>query len=728
MNQKVERFLESKLNNNKGIEIHNPELYISDGDGNGELSDKANNKIEVVYDKIGYIIDVDAVVKNKRKLDQSLPYFNNTANNIASTVVKLQDCSLAYGSKKIIDNLTFEINNRDKIALVGQNRSGKSSLIKLIAKIIEPDSGSVIEKNGTHVVYVDQEITLLQNNDSEDTIFDNVLQSNNKINDIISTAFGHTFDSLSSEKQDNVTMLTGIINDNNLKIIEKIYLRTLELCDFFNINIAKKIKTCSGGELKKVQLIGSLLYPSDLILFDEPTNHLDIYAVSQLTTILNNTKVAAICISHDRQFLDDITNEYWEIWDKKIYKHTNCNYNNYLANRESRLGNDAVVDNKRDAYIKREYKWVAAGVKARGVKDKGRMDRYQDTVAVDKAKVLDKVECVIPDPEHLGTRIVDIESLSINIEMVNLVDKFNFRIGKRDRIGIVGNNGSGKSTFIDTILSQMEGVSIESHANITQGTVKWGSNTKPLYLDQYKKLENNDVSVFDFISEGKERLDFGNGSISTYKYLKNWLFGNDQYRQPIRSLSGGERARLVLAKKLLKPANLLIFDEPTNDLDVDTIELLEESLGNYKAPVVIISHDRRFLDNVCNVIFKFDPSSPHPIISYGNYTDYCNKYEKKIVDILPQLDVATIKPIVENNGNVNPKLIRANKARKREIEKKIQSLETTISKINIFLLDPTNYDQENSGSLIAKIQQEYNRLELKKKELDSLYEEFFTLE
>ncbi len=585
------------------------------------------------------------------------------------SIVLLKQLELNYVTKDILKDISLQISKGEKYALVGNNRSGKSSLLKIIAKKLEPDGGEVIYSKGVRVGYVTQELQDLSLNG-----MDFIKVVNNDIFQLL-TEYGKTpnqylHDSLEACKAFEY---------------EK---RLTDLCNLFKIsNLNKLMSDNSGGINKKIQLIGAFLFYSDLVLLDEPTNHLDIEGIMELEKYLNNSTQAIVTVSHDRKFLDNVTNHFLETWDKRIYVHKG-DYSNYLDSKSRRLENESIDNWKLGQYLKRELKWVNAGVKARATKDKGRLQRFYEAKESVATRTNQLVEMVIPEPTQLGTRVVDIENLIIEQDGKVVFGPMTFKFEKFTKVGIVGPNGSYKSTFIKAILDQL------SPNFTTKGTIKKGLNTQFLYMEQEKNSLDNDMSVFDYIGEGKERINLGQDTlINTYKYLDNWLFFKDQHRTLIKNLSGGEKSKLVLAKKLQKPANFLILDEPTNDLDLDTILLLETNLKEYDGPIIIISHDRQFLNHICNVIISTNETKP--IISFGNYDSYEEKYLSQTQLISEPEQVKESKP--------NPKEERREAARIRELEKQISTLEQTILSIETQLLDPKVYsDYIKTNELVDK--------------------------
>jgi ABC transport system ATP-binding/permease protein len=599
------------------------------------------------------------------------------------SLITLKNIGVNFVTKPILNDINLQLSKNEKLALIGNNRSGKSTLMKIISKKLEPDQGEVIMTKGVRVKYVAQELTEL-NSTVEKFIKDDNQDIFQLISEYEKTPNQHLHDILDTKNAfDYQSRLKKMYQDFNLEP-----------------NVSK-ISQLSGGQLKKLQLISALLFGSDLVLLDEPTNHLDIEAIDYLESYINQSKNSFLIISHDRKFLDNICKTFIEIWNKRIYTHTG-NYQQFLVSKQARLENESVEEWKIKQYLKREINWVAAGVQARGVKDKGRMGRYTALKERDKPMTNKTVDMVIPEPLHLGTRILDFENFNIIKGDQKVLGPLNLKIEKDYKIGIIGPNGAYKSTFIKAIQNQLPSVFF------TTGTMKTGQNTKFLYFEQDKASLNDEELVFNYISEGKERIDFANqGSISTYKYLDNWMFYKDQYNTQIKNLSGGEKSKLLLAKKLLEPTNFLILDEPTNDLDLDTMMLLETNLASYQAPLIIVSHDREFLNHTCNLIMSFEPNNL--VISYGNYDDYANKYSNK--NQSNHIDESD-----NTKTKLNSKDIRRLAAQKRELEKQISTLEASIKKIDEDLTIPEIYsDYTKTNELLSK----KDRLKLRLSEFEN---------
>jgi ABC transport system ATP-binding/permease protein len=475
----------------------------------------------------------------------------------------------------------------------------------------------------------------------------------------------------------------------------------------------------SGGQIRKKQLNRIINLQNGIVLLDEPTNHLDLENINWLETRIKYSTSAFVIISHDRTFLDNVCNQIWELDNGKLYIHIG-GYTAYLMNKQARLENQTTIDYRTKQYLKRELKWVNSGVQARGTKDKGRLSRFYEKKDNFRRQRDDKVDLLIPEPKLVGSRILEIENLNLvfnpEIDKIVKIEKFNknekqrktmvrdftWSFNKDQKIALIGKNGSGKSTFLKLILGLIP---------LTSGTIKMGQNTQVLYLDQHKEQLDLDNTPFEYMGNGLERIPFGaeNETIGTRKYLGNWLFQKEDYNRHIRLLSGGEKSRLTLAKQLTQPANFLIFDEPTNDLDLDSIRILEEALIDYEGPVIIVSHDKSFINRICNYVFDFDGFGN--IITFtGNYDEYIDYKSSKTSflkfkeDNEPDFsDMKTASALRETK-----KEERRKNNLKEKLEKEIAVLELRIKEKKALFDDPEIYKDMPK---VTKLHTELGRLE-----------------
>ena len=427
-----------------------------------------------------------------------------------------------------------------------------------------------------------------------------------------------------------------------------------------------KLENLSGGEKRQISLNSAFEIKPDILILDEPTNHLDIIAIQKLEEKIKSFEGGVVLVSHDRYFLDNIVTRMVEIRDGKLFNHYG-NYQDYLESKAVRLEIELTQDDRKNAFLKRELNWVRAGVSGRGTKDKGRMDRYNNLKNEKGVLKEEEPNLLLPPTKPLGNKVINLENLEVQIGEKTVVKDLNLMFQPKTILGVVGANGSGKTTLIKTILGQILP---------KKGRVIVGLNTEFNYQDQEKQHLNIHKTPFEEIGEGQETTDFGEGKVGTRNYLKRFLFTNNQMISSISNFSGGEKARLLLAKVLKKGGNCLILDEPTNDLDLETISALEESLLNFEGVAILVSHDRYFLNQVCNKILSLEGDG-YFILCDGNYENLL--VEKKKIESL--FDISSLK-VEDQNLKVkqpHPKKIQ------KEIQKEINKIESRISKVEIII-------------------------------------------
>jgi len=620
------------------------------------------------------------------------------ANTSYQTVLlKGIEISLHFGQRTILDNITFEVKSGEIIGVVGRNGCGKSTFLKLLASHLEPDSGKFEHKSNSNIAYIAQEVELENDLSVFETIAKGWIEGKITSND------------------DELVYIADIINQSdpwkklNIELHEVVFDAVNSIIQDFGCPDASKIvNSLSGGEKRKVAMAKILVSKPDLLLLDEPTNHLDLDSIKLLEQNLKKYPKAVILVSHDRYFLDQITNKMIEVFDGKLFIHSG-NYQEFLIDKAKRVEIATIEDERRVAFLKRELNWVRAGVKARGTKDKGRMQRFQDLKNQKGALIEKNPELLLPDILPLGNKIINFEDTALSIGNKKIVQDLNFSFQQGDRIGLIGSNGSGKTTLIKAILGK---------TNLEAGKIVVGQNTSFCYQDQEKTNLDLEKNPFEEIGQGQESIDFGSKTISTRGYLRRLLFSNQQIMTKIKYFSGGERARVVLAKILHKGGNFLILDEPTNDLDLETIRLLEESLLNFDGCGIIVSHDRYFLNRVCTHILSIEGDGKYVLIS-GNYEDYEARKARLYTPILAE----TSEPTTSDESEIKPKQsakeLRLKEKNLKNIEKKIETLERQISVLEGEFYDPVFYNQKME-IINSKIE---NHLKLKAS-LDQLVQEW----
>lgn len=498
-----------------------------------------------------------------------------------------------FTQRKIFEDASFYLQEQEKVGVIGINGTGKSTLLKMIAGIEEPDSGEVIYANQIVVHYLPQ----MPEFDPDATVLESVLS-------YASVGSVHK----ESNKDEHEMW--------NLESSAKSMMTKLGIYDF-----DEKTGHLSGGQKKRLALVAVLLTPCDVLLLDEPTNHLDAEMAEWLENYLKNYRGAMIMVTHDRYFLDSVCNRIVEVDHGKIYSYE-TNYSGYLEARAQRIESMEVSERKRQAFLKKEIEWIRRGAKARTTKQKARIERYE-TLRDQKAMQADKQVEMSSISSRMGRTTVELSHIHKEYEDRVLIDDFSYIFLKQDRIGFVGSNGCGKTTLMKIIDQRIEP---DSGEVIIGQTIKIGYYTQEIEQDPSAGIAYMDpkLRVIDYIKNTAEFVRTQDGLISASAMLDKFLFPPEEQYGLIEKLSGGEKRRLNLLRVLMEAPNVLILDEPTNDLDITTLAILEDYLDNYEGIVITVSHDRYFLDRVVQRIFAFEEGGQ--LRQYeGGYTDYRNK-------------------------------------------------------------------------------------------------------
>ena len=498
-----------------------------------------------------------------------------------------------FTQRKIFEDASFYLQEQEKVGVIGINGTGKSTLLKMIAGMEEPDSGEVIYANQIVVHYLPQ----MPEFDPDATVLESVLS-------YVSVGSVHK----ESNKDEHEMW--------NLESSAKSMMTKLGIYDF-----DEKTGHLSGGQKKRLALVAVLLTPCDVLLLDEPTNHLDAEMAEWLENYLKNYRGAMIMVTHDRYFLDSVCNLIVEVDHGKIYSYE-TNYSGYLEARAQRIESMEVSERKRQSFLKKEIEWIRRGAKARTTKQKARIERYE-TLRDQKAMQADKQVEMNSISSRMGRTTVELSHIHKEYEDRVLIDDFSYIFLKQDRIGFVGSNGCGKTTLMKIIDQRIEP---DSGEVIIGQTIKIGYYTQEIEQDPSAGIAYMDpkLRVIDYIKNTAEFVRTQDGLISASAMLDKFLFPPEEQYGLIEKLSGGEKRRLNLLRVLMEAPNVLILDEPTNDLDITTLAILEDYLDNYEGIVITVSHDRYFLDRVVRRIFAFEEGGQ--LRQYeGGYTDYRNK-------------------------------------------------------------------------------------------------------
>ena len=597
-------------------------------------------------------------------------------------LVTLENINKSYSEKTLLKDVFLGINDGDKIGLIGINGAGKSTFLKIIAGKEDFFDGTRTQGKNIRIEYLSQDVEF--KNDT--TVIEQIFKGDTKemkllmeYEDILSK-----IESGDLSLNDRFIKLQSEIDTLNLWSLEN---EAKSILNKLGINnYSEKMVNLSGGQRKRVFLASALITPCELLILDEPTNHLDSNSIEWLEEYLNGRKGSLVKITHDRYFLDRVSNKIIELDRGNLYSYEG-NYTKYLEKKVERIEIEKNQEAKRQALIRNELKWVKRGAKARTTKQKARLDRFQELV--NKEYVENNTDIKINYVgSRLGKKIIEIENLNKSFDNKVIVNNFNYIFTKEDRIGIVGDNGAGKTTF----LKMLEGAIKQDSGEINIGeTVKIG-----VFSQDGKELDKNQ-RVIDFVREGGEYIPTDDGSkISASTLCERFLFDGSMQYSPIEKLSGGEKRRLQLLRVLMESPNFLIFDEPTNDLDIETLKILEDFLDDYAGVVVVVSHDRYFLDRVCNKIFAFEGNG-NVTIYHGNHSDYLIRKEiKNNTGNNTLINEPKVKKEKPKRENQNRQLKFSFKEQKefKEIDKIVSDLEEKLENIQEEIeLNSTNYSK-----------------------------------
>ena len=541
----------------------------------------------------------------------------------------------SYSEKDLINDITLYINEGDKIGVIGINGTGKSTLLKILAGIEEADSGSITKKQGDRIIYLPQNPEFNENTTVIQQVFYNASNQTKEL----------------------------------MEYEAKMILTKLGITEF-----DKDVNLLSGGQRKRVAIASALVNPCELLILDEPTNHLDNDMVIWLENYLARFKGALIMVTHDRYFLDRVTNKIVEIDKGKLYTYEG-NYNKYLELKAMREDFLIASERKRQSILRKELEWIQRGPRARGTKSKSRIDRFEELSSKSAPEVDDKI-ALSSVSSRLGKKIIEINNISKSYNDVKIIDNFEYTITKDARIGIVGKNGAGKTTLLNLISGRLQP---------DEGLVDIGQTVNIGYFSQESSEMDLSLRVIDYIRNIAEYVETVDGKISASQMLERFLFTSDIQYNTIGRLSGGERRRLFLLSIIMNAPNVLLLDEPTNDLDIQTLTILEDYLESFSGAVITVSHDRYFLDKVVNRIFEVVGDGS--INSYnGGYSDY---YDEKQVNE-KQLEVESFndKTQTEKKRETSdkPKKLKFTFKEQKEydtIDDDIASLEESIEKVEL---------------------------------------------
>ncbi|EOU1744260.1 ATP-binding cassette domain-containing protein [Clostridium perfringens] len=615
-------------------------------------------------------------------------------------LITLENISKSYSEKILANNVSLGINEGEKIGLIGVNGTGKSSFLKIVAGVEEPDEGTVTKGNRVRIEYLAQ----TPDYDDNATVLEQVFKGNSEEMRIL-REYEELLEKIDKgEVKENdserLIKLQGKIDALNLWDMESEAKNVLTKLGITNFE--EKVGNLSGGQKKRIMLAAALITPCELLILDEPTNHLDNETISWLEEYLNSRKGALLMITHDRYFLDRVTNRILELDRGRLFSYDG-NYSVFLEKKMERIAIEKASEEKRQNLMRKELAWVRRGAKARTTKQKARLQRFDELVNQEGFIENENIEISVMGT-RLGKKIIEIEHLNKSFGDKKIVDDFNYIVLRSDRIGIVGPNGIGKSTLMGMI---------EGKVAPDSGEIIKGETVKIACFSQEDTHMHPEMRAIDYIKEAGEYLQTATGErITASQMCEKFLFDGTLQWTMIGMLSGGERRRLHLLRVLMEAPNVLLLDEPTNDLDIETLNRLEDYLDDFGGVVITVSHDRYFLDRICNKIFSYKGNGKIDIYT-GNYGDYLLSKEEEVVNN-KEKEVAVDKnkkePSVDKNKNKG-KVLKFSFKEQREFETIDEEIMTLEEKI------------EELDSLMAKHASEYGRLQELMEEKSKVEEE-----
>lgn len=628
------------------------------------------------------------------------------------SLISLKNASLAFGHVYLLNKANFQLEPGERVCLLGRNGEGKSSLLKIIAGLQALDDGELVLAQNLKIGYLPQEV-LAQMNEQNHSVHDIVMEGLGRVGQLILEyeKLLITMDFTNEAELEKLASTQAELDASDGWQKKQLVEKTLSRFQFSGEEIFKKL---SGGLKRRVFLARALVNEPDVLLLDEPTNHLDIESIQWLEEFLLNVRTTLLFITHDRSFLSALATRIVEL-DRGQLSSWPGNYKNYLTAKEAQLQVEIEQKAKFDKKLAEEEVWIRQGIKARRTRNEGRV-RALEALRKERAgwrSQQGRVKLESGAENKSGKIVIRAEDVSFSYQQNTLIKNFSTLITRGDKVGIVGPNGVGKTTLVKLLLGQLKPDS---------GEIERGTRLEIAYFDQLRASLNERASVAENVSEGSDLLTINGKTKHVMSYLQDFLFSPERARSPVSALSGGEKNRLLLAKLFTRPNNLLVMDEPTNDLDIDTMELLEELLLDYPGTLILISHDRTFLNRVVTQVLVFE--------GQGQVSDYVGGYEDWMSRKAPQPgqqklgSVQSIeKPI---NKSANPTAKKMSYKDQKELEAlplTIEALENDISQLHDSLAHPDTY--KNDPSKISALQ---NDLKLKEQTLRECYQRWEELD
>jgi ATPase subunit of ABC transporter with duplicated ATPase domains len=603
------------------------------------------------------------------------------AETSAAVIASANNLSVKYGTQVVLDGATIAFTEGEHIGLVGRNGSGKSTFLQIAAGVAQADEGEFTRRRDLVTGYMPQVSGL----DDATTVHANILSGAQRILDLIAEYERVPGDStLSATLLDQISEADGWNLEHRIKSL---------ITNLHAPESDRVVGTLSGGEKRRVALCRALLARPDFLILDEPTNHLDTGSIEWLEDFLARYAGTCLFVTHDRYFLDRVATRIVEL-SRGQFTSYDGNYTDYLLARVQRKAVEEMQEHKRQKFLKRELQWVRRAPRARRTKSVDRVERYFEMAAQEAPEAELDIELIIPTPPKLANRIIELRDVSVELGGRTLVQHMNLNLRTGERLGVVGRNGLGKSSLLRVILQELP---------VASGEVEIGARTQINYVDQNRLLLDDEKTVWEEVGSGGEHVTIGEQSITLRAYLRRFLFSEDRINTKISQLSGGERSRVLLAKILKRGGNVLMLDEPTNDLDLGTLRLLEEALVAFGGCVIVVSHDRYFLNRVCTSILAFEGEG-QVAYSVGNYDYYL---EKRVASgPIPDSHLAPAAvPAERKKTKEKPRKLKWKEEREWEsMEKNILAAESEVSDLEATFAAPDFYAKPRAEIFDLEIQ------------------------
>jgi len=607
--------------------------------------------------------------------------------------ITLDNASLAFGHHPLLDKASFQLDPGERVGLIGRNGAGKSSLLKVIAGETKLDDGNVWRASSVRIVYVPQEPVLKPGH----TVYEAVAEGLGDMQQVLVDyhAVTHSMGAADADIDALMEKMQSLQHELDAKDGWGMQAKVETVLSRLSLDADTKVDSLSGGWRKRVALGRALVADPEVLLLDEPTNHLDLEAIQWLEELLLNFNGGVLFITHDRRFLNRLATRIVELDRGKLTDFVG-NYENYQIKKEELLAVEATHAAKFDKVLAQEEAWIRQGIKARRTRNEGRV-RQLEKLRLERAARRERqgnVKLSLDAGERSGKLVAELDNVVKAYGDRTLINGFSTRILRGDRIGLLGPNGVGKTTLLKLILGELEADS---------GTIQRGTNINVAYFDQMREALDEEATLADTISPGSDFVEIGNERKHVISYLEDFLFPPQRSRSPVKSLSGGERNRLLLARLFARPSNVLVLDEPTNDLDIDTLELLESLLQDFPGTLFLVSHDRAFLENTVTQVIAFEGNGQLTEFG-GGYDDWLRFTEQRTKEAAnaPKVKIETPKPAA-TSAPTKTKLSYKDQLELDQLPEKIEALEIEQAAINATLADPEIYKTDLSKATALQI-------------------------